>query len=212
MEQITYIPLAIELDFVAIIDCLSDDERTKHQITSQLELDLKAKDIGHIICPCKDKATVMKFLTELLAKAKEGHKFCINFVSHGNEDCIGFKLSRESLNWDELTPLLESINVALNGTLLLNMMSCSGLNGIKMNDFKKNQFPCYGLIGSADKLKMVDAKSINKKFYYKLFDGLEINAIIPEIQAEVEKETGRKNVIYCITSQGYDFIQKNKNL
>jgi len=98
----------------------------------------------------------------------------------------------------------------LEGNLLLNMMSCFGLNGIKINDFKKDLFPCYGVIGSANKLKIPDAKSINKKFYHKLFDGVEINAIIPEIQAEVESKTGRKNVIYCITSQGYEFIQKNK--
>ena len=210
MKQITYTSLAIELDFVAIIDCLSDDERTKYQITSQLEQDLKAKDIGYVTCLCKDKVRVIKFLTELLVKAKEGHKFCINFVSHGNEDCIGFKPSRESLNWDELSTLLETINVTLEGNLLLNIMSCFGLNGIKINDFKKKLFPCYGVIGSANNLKMPDAKSINKKFYHKLFDRVEINAIIPEIQAEVEIETGRKNVIYCITSQGYEFIQKNK--
>ncbi|MDP9075889.1 MAG: hypothetical protein M3O71_00555 [Bacteroidota bacterium] len=202
--------MAIELDFVAIIDCLSNDERRKYQITSQLEQDLKAKDIGYATCLCNDEGRVIKFLTELLAKAKEGRKFCINFVSHGNDDCIGFKPSKESLNWEELSTLLEDINIALEGTLLLNMMSCFGLNGIKVNDFKKDQFPCYGVIGSANKLKMSDAKSINKKFYHKLFDGAEINSIIPEIQAEVKTETGRKNVIYCITSQGYEFIQKNK--
>lgn len=211
MEQIKYTTLAIELDFVAIIDCLSDDERSKFQVTSQLEADLKEKEIGYATCLCKNKAHVIKFLEELLQKAKDGHKFCINFVSHGNEDCIGFKPSMEQLDWSELSPLLEGINTELAGMLLLNMTSCSGLNGIKVNDFKIENFPCYGLIGSANKLKMADAKSINKKFYHKLFDGLDINAIIPQIQAEVEKDTQRKNVIYCITSQGYEFIKKNKN-
>ncbi|MCW3110734.1 MAG: hypothetical protein JWQ09_5240 [Segetibacter sp.] len=210
MEQLIYTPLAIELDFVAIIDCLSDDERTKFRVTSQLEQDLKAKGIGYVTCLCKGKDTVVKFLEELLLKANEGYKFCINFISHGNENCIGFKPSRESLSWEELSLLLETINGALNKTLLLNMMSCFGLNGIKVNDFKKELFPCYGLVGSANKLKMPDAKSINKKFYYKLFDGIEINVILPEIQSEIETETGRKNVIYSITRQGYEFIMKNK--
>ncbi len=78
MEKITYTPLAIELDFVVIIDCLSDDERTKHKITSQLVQDLKAKEIGCVTCPCKDKATAIKFSMQLSTKAKEGRKFCIN--------------------------------------------------------------------------------------------------------------------------------------
>ena len=80
MEQITYTPLDIEIDFVVLIDCLSDDERTTHQITSQLEHDLKSERIDYVTYLCNDRAQVIKCLTELLVKANEGKQFCINIV------------------------------------------------------------------------------------------------------------------------------------
>lgn len=210
MNKIKYQELSVDLDFVVIIDCLSENERKVWAITAQLQKDLEDLEINIVTGLFKDKSKLLKFLSELLSKAEAGSRFWITIISHGNQKCIGFKESGELVPWIDLAPYFQKINNALENSLVLNMMSCFGLHGIKMADIKNELFPCYGLLGSGRELSPSNAKLINKKIYEKISQGKSIDNLIPEIQNEIKKETGEENVIYCISSKGYSLIEKYK--
>ena len=80
-----------------------------------------------------------------------------------------------------------------------------GLHGIKIAEYVKTPF--FGLIGYSEKLKIAKGKVINELFYTKLSEGKPIQEIIPEIQKELND-----NNLYCISTEGYNTITKNKIL
>ncbi|RZJ80345.1 MAG: hypothetical protein EOO20_26065 [Chryseobacterium sp.] len=210
MTPLKYTPLNIELDFVISIDCLPEGEREKFQLAQTLTADLK-DIVTHAVAKCDNRSSFFKLFDSLKQKAAGGNQFCINFITHGNQDGIGFKANKEFISWDELSVLLQPINEYMKGQLLINMVSCQGLYGIKMSTFAKDTFPCYGLIGSQKSLKVSHAKIINQLFYQGLAAGKSIEKIMPEIITTFDKTQKIVLEIYCSTAEGYSYIEQNKD-
>ncbi len=204
-KQQALMPLDISYDLVYCIDCLSEEEQAKYKISQEL-IDFLAS-IGvknsRIICP--DKKAFIEACSYLEKRAKEGTKFCLHIVSHGNNDGIGIKATGEPILWADFGDMLGVINKEMSNGLIINFTSCMGLHGIKIAEYVKTPF--FGLIGYSEKLKIAKGKAINELFYTKLSEGKPIQEIIPEIQKELND-----NNLYCISTEGYNTITKNKIL
>lgn len=76
------------------------------------------------------KAAILIGLSDEM-KAQAGLPPVIHLSAHGGKD--GIQLSDGSLvTWEDLRILLQPVNAALNGTLILCMSSCEGFAGISM--------------------------------------------------------------------------------
>jgi hypothetical protein len=206
MKQKTQLnPCDVNWDKIIIIDCLSEEERQKHEISEDLMQFLADKGIKQQCCKCNDKKSFLEACECIICEAKKGRKFCLHIVSHGNNDGIGIKETNEPILWKELGSILEQMNNAMNGNLILNMTSCMGLYGIKIDDYVQNN-PFFGLIGYRGELKIKIGKEINELFYFKISEGKPIQVVIPEIKKELND-----NDLYCISTQGYNMIKNEIN-
>ena len=200
--MINYQNLDVEYDSVIVFDLLSDEERKKHQITESLETFFKQKNAPITAKYLSGKNELLSYFQQLLQEAQQGKNFMFHFVSHGNDSGIGFKHSGEFISWSELTDILTKINEASHNTLVLNLTSCFGLHGIKtVNPFKTGN-PFFGLIGYAEKLKILVGKQANEIFYDSVISGLKINQAVDKLQADLNDKK-----FHCITSQGYSHLK-----
>lgn len=201
--------LEVEYDLVVIIDCLPEEQKEKYKISSGLMNFLASKGIKQKTLNCSSKKAVFEAFEHLKTIAKT-KKFCLHIVAHGNKNGIGIVETKELVTWNEFNVHLSLLNEKLSNTLIVNMTSCKGLNGIKANDENKRNYPFFGLIGCHRNLKTTEGKFANELFYSKLLEGKNITEIVPEIQSEFKKMGKPDNVIYSISSEGYQKIKNHK--
>lgn len=196
--------LDVEYDQVFFIDCLPEDEHNEWKISQELMTFLADNGIVQTSSICRNKKLVIVTLQHILKLATSGTKFCLHIISHGDNNGLWIKSTNEDVLWTEITELLEKINNAMGGNLMVNMTSCLGLYGIKIVDENSQHYPFFGLVGYSDDLKVEKGKEINKLFYAKIIGGREIQQAVAELRQELNDEK-----IYCISSQGFKII-KNK--
>ncbi len=198
--------LDTEIDFVGIIDMLPPAERQSWDITRELSRFLAGLGVEQKYRECTTNAEVFAVLRKFRELSK-GSGLMLHFVSHGNADGIAFKGSSEALiRWDDLRTYLLAINNELGGTLIVNLTSCFGFEGVRMVKPDDVDFPFYGLIGCEEMLGVDDAKQVNKLFYQGMADGKEIPAVV----IEIIKQYSRK-VIYGRTAQTQQGMINPKN-
>jgi hypothetical protein len=201
--------LDVEYDLVFIIDCLSQQERGDYKISENLMKFLADNGIKQLQSQCNNKAMVLASLDYMKKLADTGVKFCLQIVSHGTEEGLWIEGTQEDIYWADLRTQLYELNQKLSNTLIINMTTCRGLNGVKIVDELKNAFPFFGLIGCSRDLEVGEGKMANEMFYSKLLEGKDIAVIIPEIQQEFKDSGTADNVVYGISSQGFAHIKRN---
>lgn len=201
--NISYENLSTEFDNIHVFDLLSGHERTSWRISDEIESCFATMPGFVEVHFLSEKLELFDALGHLLMEVKSGKRFIFHFVSHGKDDCIGFKHSGEKIGWDELCSILEAINIAAENTLVLNMSSCLGLHGIKIVDNLTKGSPFFGLIGYSDSIGFDQAIDFNKRFYNYLQQGYQINDAIRMIQNDTNDPK-----YLCISSQGYNALRK----
>ncbi|MBX0335550.1 hypothetical protein K3G39_20150 [Pontibacter sp. HSC-14F20] len=199
--------LVVEYDLVIVIDALTEKERGDFKLSEDLIKFLAKEGIKQMLFNCDDKKSVNQSLSNIQKVAESGLKFCLHFVSHGNEKGIWIKNSNETISWEEFRESLYHINRLLSNTLIINMTSCFGLNAIKIVNDSNNENPFFGLIGSNRVLWTNEAYYANRQFYTKLLAGKDISVIIPEMQNQF-RIFGKDNVIFGASTEGYKSILK----
>jgi hypothetical protein len=177
-----------EWDEVLIIDLLSDDERKQHKISESARELLARHGVHQLQMSCSLKAHVFEALN--LALARAGSKsFIIQFTAHGSKFGIGNREDIAILTWEELRSPLSKINHVLNGDLIVNMIACNGIHGLKIDDLMDPASPFFALIGPTRKLRFAEAREICLKFYTKLLAQPQIPLVIKEIIEESNDAT-----------------------
>lgn len=194
--------LDTEYDQVFFIDCLPEDEYNDWRISQDLMKFLADNGVVQTASICRTKKLVIATLQHLLKIAHIGTKFCLHIVSHGDKTGLWVKTTGEDIFWTDFTKLLEQINKAMGGTLLVNMTSCLGLHGIKIVDENSDNYPFFGLIGYSDDLEVDRGKEINRQFYTKIMDGKEVQVAVSELRKELKDDK-----LYCMSSQGFKIIK-----
>lgn len=196
-ELITYSrpDLFVEYDYVAVMDGLSDFDRKRYRIKDRLSEVFKKESLCLKCFEVSSKESLVLYLLILFIKSREGKKFIIHFVSHGNEE--GVRMGSYFAYWIMLGPLLEKINSAMQCDLIVNMSTCKGLHGIKMVK-PLGGYPFFGLIGAKKDLKVSDAISANSLFYKYVSNGVPIQKAIPKINEDLENE-----VLFNVSSEGF---------
>lgn len=202
--MIDYKKLDVEYDQVVILDLLSDSERTDWKITQELDATLQGERFSTRIINLSTKHELLDTLAKLTTESKTGKRYMLHFVGHGNKDCIGFKHTGELITWSELEGPLQTLNMAADESLVLNMTTCKGLNVIKAVNHMTAAKPFFGIVGYSDDLDYRIGIQASKIFYLGMSSGLQIN----EALAMIQKNTGDDN-FHCFTAQGYSEI-KNK--
>ncbi len=195
-------PLEVTYDFVAIIDGLPNNERNKWKTSDNLIHFLADNGIEQLLSLCNDKNMLLQTFDYFEKLSEKGKKFCLHIVCHGNKDGIGIKATNERIKWEEFRERLFKINDFMSRSMIINMISCFGLHGIKIVDENSEDQPFFGLIGPAQKIGVKKADKVNRLFYSKQLDGKQIQDIVKEINDELGSEQ-----IYCITSEGYKSIK-----
>jgi len=189
--------LNIEYDMVAIIDCLSQDERAQFDQSDQIKLMLNNEGIPWKVFGCPSKAHLNQTLGFLAKCAREGKKVCLHFIAHGNQE--GIELAkRDFISWSELRPLFTSLNEAMSGDLIVNMTTCQGLHGIKIVDLTGGSDQLFGIIGPKDELTFVDAIDINRRLFTYWIAGGDMAKIVERINQEMGRE-----ILSCLSAEGY---------
>lgn len=194
--------LSVEYDQIFFIDCLPEDEYNDWKISQDISQFLSDNGILQNTSICRNKKLVIATLNYVLKLASNETKICLHIVSHGDKDGLWIKSTDEDILWTDFKQLLGQINDAMGGTLLLNMTSCKGLNGIKIVDANATNYPFFGLIGYSVDLEVDRGKDINKMFYEKILNGKQIYDAVSELKKELNDDN-----LYCISSQGYKIIK-----
>ncbi|MDR0423430.1 MAG: hypothetical protein LBH46_02460 [Rickettsiales bacterium] len=200
--------LNVDYDYVYIIDCLPQSQRDEHKISEELMAFLKTKGISSHKLSCNERKAVFEALDYLIKQANNGKKFLLQIVSHGTKDGLWIEDTNEDIYWCEFREKLQKIHEKTANTLLLNMTSCRGLNGVKIVSEGESDYPFFGLIGCARNLHFWEGKIVNELFYSGLLKNKDINEIISQIQHELKKKGTEDNVVYGITSEGYSIHKK----
>jgi len=198
--------LDTKYDQVFVIDCLPEDEYNNWKISQDIMKFLADNGVVQTSSICRTKKLVIETLNYLLKIANGGTKFCLHVVSHGDKTGLWVKSTEEDILWSDFTKLLEKINNAMGGALIVNMTSCLGLHGIKMVDENSEHYPFFGLVGYSDDLEVDNGKEINKLFYKKILNGKEIQAAVNELKNELKDDK-----LYCMSSQGFKIIKNKLN-
>ena len=199
--------LNVEYDLIFILDCLSQKERDDYRISEDLMDYLASQGIKQLQAKCQNRDMVNDAFNYMNKLADSGLRFCLQIVSHGTENGLWLGDTNEDILWSELKDKFESLNSKLDDSLIVNMSTCKGLNGIKIVDVHSDKFPFFGLIGCNRDLFIDEAKKTNELIYTKLLEGKDISKIIKEVQEEFNKDKSEE-VIFGISAQGYDTIKK----
>jgi hypothetical protein len=200
--MINYKKLDVVYDQVVFIDLLSDHERNEWKITKTIDTTLKSEGYSTRVINLSTKKELFDALAQLTTESIAGKRYMLHFVGHGNNNCIGFKHKHEIIPWSELEEPLQTLNVASNESLVLNMTTCKGLNVIKAVDHLSTTKPFFGIIGYSDDLEYPIGIHASEIFYKGMSNGMEIN----EVLIQVQKETN-DNKFHCITAQGYSQLK-----
>lgn len=190
----TFKELNAEWDEVLIIDLLSAEERKEPPISADLNKLINNRGFHSRLLNCSTNNDVIRIL-ELALDLARTKSFMLHFTAHGNEQAIGNNLEI-NLSWGDLHPHLSKINDALNGELIINMMACKGIYGLKIDDLIAPNSPYYGLIGPTRDLSPDQASDITKMFYEKLFVEMKIPKAVDKINAKYNE-----NILWAKSSQ-----------
>jgi hypothetical protein len=193
-----YKELSTNWDSVIILDFLSKEERNNNDISGKLQKVLQ--DNGYNSTPyyLENKEDLFYCLNNLEKEAKNGKRYCLHIVAHGNSDGIGFKHTKEFVSWSELGNHFVNLNEACENTLVLNMTTCHGINGIKTNNPLDNNASFFGIIGYDKNLNQLKSIEANTLFYLGIIEGKKINDILTQMRSHFNDES-----FHCMTSQGY---------
>lgn len=184
-----------EFEEVVIIDLLPETERQSWRISEELRQHLAELGIPQFQLSCYYKKHVFQALEWCLHRLK-GSSFVLQFTAHGNSDGVGMKATSEFIRWDELRGPLQTINRDLDGDLVVNMIACQGIEGVRIQSLEDPQDPFFGIVGPMIKIEIEDAKTVCNRFYEKLRDGVEIPIIVHDINAEEHKD-----MLWCHSAQ-----------
>lgn len=198
--------LDVEYDLVFILDCLSQKERDDFRISEDLMNYLASQNIEQLQTKCQNRKMVENAFYYMKNLAQSGLRFCLQIVSHGTENGLWIGETSDNILWDELKDNFESLNHKMNNTLIINMSTCKGLNGIKIVDEHSNHYPFFGLIGCKRDLNIDEAKESNELIYSKLLEGKDVSNIITEVQTHFQQKIS-EDLIYGISSKGYKAIK-----
>lgn len=173
------------LDEVIIIDLLSEQERRDHGISSSISKYLAGEGVSQTQMNCSSKEHVFEALHLALARTKTS-SFLIHFTAHGDEQGIGNNSGMKTIIWEDLRSRLAEINEAMTGGLIINMMACCGIHGLKIDHILSSSIPYYALVGPIKPLTFLKASSLSISFYSKLLKGIPI----PTIVSKIIDETG----------------------
>lgn len=143
------------------------------------EADLLRQAINLDLIPCVTRCAINgdAFLASLhFGLAEEMEAFpqllpIIHISAHGNAEGIALS-NGEVISWEHLKQLLQPINAALQGFLLVCMSSCEGYAGTRMAMFTDNQaMPFFALVGCSGKPTWSDTAVAYATFYHLLAKG-----------------------------------------
>ena len=195
--------LEASYDFLGIVDGLSEAERTKFQITDEINSLFITEELKTRTALVNSKKELVDEMEKFFKNAEAGERFILHFVSHGNEHGIG--AGTDFVAWDTFIPILQRIHEATDETLLLNMSTCKGLYGTKIVP-PEGQYPFFGLIGAKTDLVVTDALKANKIMYKKWIEGKPIQQLIPETNTEMGKD-----VLFNLSAEGYRKLTSGGN-
>ena len=184
-----------EFEEVVIIDLLPEAERQSWRISEELRAHLASLGIPQFHLSCYSKKHVFEALDWCLNRLKESN-FILQFTAHGNDKGIGLKATSEFVAWSELRKPLQNINKAIQGDLIVSMISCQGIEGAKIQTIEDPSDPFFGIVGPEIKIGVDEAKLVCKRFYDKLCDGIEIPYVVRDINVELNKK-----VLWCHSTQ-----------
>ena len=190
----------VEYDLIAIVDGLPQNERVRWQLAENLADHLAAKGVQNQTARCNSRVGIEDGLAHFVKRAREGTKFAMHFICHGNADGLGLKATREFIPWQELTEDLRKINDAMEGQLTVNMSSCQGLHGVEIIS-PSDGLPFFGLVGPKEKIGIETAERISKIYYDLQLDGMEVDEAVQQIN----KIEGR-DLLCCVPARPYQHI------
>jgi len=190
--------LNVDFDFIAIIDCLSDDERKEFCDSASLAQYLASEGLNNRYYYCGNKASVMHLLELLASESTKGLKFPIVFISHGTNLSLLIKHKSENIEWQEMREPLMKINLNMHGNLLVLMSCCYGFEGYKIDKRDSEEESFFGIIGPQRIIKPEESINANEIFFNSLLKGMEV----PKAVEEINKVLG-PNSYRAIASQDY---------
>lgn len=193
--------LEAEYDGVIIFDCLPQEHRSTLKISDAVIQSLESISVAWRRFNCDTQEEVKANLAILASEAARGEKFVIHLISHGCDE--GLTIQDRTLRWEDLRPLLQSINEAMEGSLIVNMSSCLGLHGIKIVDPDDERLPFFGVIGSDRLLDYRDAIDLGRLFYVRLHQGGDVDEIVRQVN-----QNSREGGLSCISSEGFRKIMR----
>ena len=193
----------VEYDLIAIVDGLPQNDRDKWQLSNDLADHLAAKGLDQEIVWCNNKSDVVAGLDHFVKRAREGMKFAMHFVCHGNAEGLWLDAAEELIPWQEFAKALREMNDLMGGQLTVNMSSCQGLHGVKIVSADYDDLPFFGLVGPKKKIRIETAKRVNKMYYDLQLDGMDIEEVIQQINKDEGKE-----LLYGISAKIYQYTQR----
>lgn len=184
-----------EFDEVVIVDLLPKAERHSWHISEDLSKHLAKLGIPQNQLSCSSEKHVFQALDWCLDKLSSS-SFILQFTAHGNNTGIAVNASKELITWEKLREPFQKLNRALQGELIVNMIACQGIEGVRIQTLEDPQDPFFGIVGPLVKIEIDDAKQVCNRFYEKLLEGIEIPYIVRDINASM-----KKRVIWCHSAQ-----------
>lgn len=101
----------------------------------------------------------------------------LHLSAHGSNGGIGLT-DGTFISWAELREMLQPLNNAMGGNLLICLSSCFSVSGIRMAMFDGGGHPFFGLVGHPDAAQWADAAVAYTSFYHRLFKGATIDEAV----------------------------------
>ncbi len=100
----------------------------------------------------------------------------LHISAHGDKK--GIQLTNgEEIDWNKLRDILMPINKALNGSLILCMSSCQGINAFRMA-ITEGELPFFGVIGHSGEPSWSDTAIAYVTFYHLLAKGYNVQEAV----------------------------------
>ncbi|MBF0555482.1 MAG: hypothetical protein HQK96_13155 [Nitrospirae bacterium] len=116
---------------------------------------------------------------------------------HGDEN--GIKVSSgEVITWNELQPILMSINIACCNNLFVVLAVCKGGNLLKVC-YPPRRATVWGLIGSFQNFEAQDADVSFQAFYKELLTSFDVNMALDQLNNAFPKMQPRYSFTTCMS-------------
>ncbi|MCH7990727.1 MAG: hypothetical protein IID46_16425 [Planctomycetes bacterium] len=179
--------------FVYVIE--SPSAQDLYHPRSEADLLRQAINLDHTPCVTRCAISRDAFNAALIiGLVEEKQKFpnllpILHISAHGNSEGIGLS-NGDSIGWDELRLLLQPINAALQGYLLVCMSCCEGYAGSRMAMFTDNQpLPFYALIGNSGSPTWSDTAVAYATFYHLLARGYSVDQCVINMRISSGEDT-----------------------